>query len=187
MGEGLMSKEDYRVDGVLKVTGQAKYANDINSPVEYVGYIVTSKVAHGIINNISADCAKKMKGIITIVTGLECTKLVGDGVIDTPILAFKKVRYYGEPLAIIVAVDEPSARVAENSITIDISELPVVNSIKEALLPNAPLVHKTFSRYKRVGLEEFFFMNTENVLNSIDGTNIEANYKIRKGNVINLV
>src|SRR5581483_9680686 len=102
------------VDGPDKVSGRAKYTADILQPGMLAGRIYRSPYAHGDILEVDVSEAAKLPGVAAIVTGAECDKTFGVLPIarsEHP-LARDKVRYRGEPVAAVAAVDDAVARQA---------------------------------------------------------------------------
>ena len=102
------------IDGPEKVSGRAKYTADIVAPGQLAGRIYRSPYSHGEIVAVDVSEALKLPGVKAIVTGADCDK--GFGVLpiartEYP-LARDKVRYRGEPVAAVAAVDDATAREA---------------------------------------------------------------------------
>ena len=155
-----------------KVTGCAKYTDDFHSVGVLTAWIVTSTCAHGKIKKIDSDAAAALTGVRAIVTGEDCP-LAGSLLEDRPPLAREKVRYYGEPVAIVVADNEKAAAQAAFSIRVEYEPLPVLNSPSEALQSGAVLVHENLGSYKKMVTDIY----------PEPGTNLCDRKQIRKGNV----
>ncbi len=97
--------------------------------------------------------------------------MTGEEIQDRPIIAIDRVRHHGEVVAMVIAETLYIAQKAASLIRVAYKELPVVNSVTEAIKNNAPLVHARLDDYKR---EKFVY--------PIQGTNICNQTKIRKGN-----
>ena len=136
-----------RKEAPNKVTGRARYTNDINVPGTFHAVMVPAHQAHAQIVSLDIDEAKKVPGIKAIITGNDVSVLCGDVTEDRPPLAKDKVRYWGEPVALVVARDESSARRAAGLIKAHYKPLPVVNSIEDALDKKAALVHEKNGSY----------------------------------------
>ena len=131
------------IDGPEKVSGRAKYTADILAPGQLAGRIYRSPYAHAEIVAVDISEAAKLPGVLAIVTGADCDK--GFGVLpiartEFP-LARDKVRYRGEPVAAVAAVDEAIAREAVRRIKFTARELPAYFTAKEALAPDAAQLH----------------------------------------------
>ena len=156
-----------------KVTGTGKYNGDTLTPETLHGRILTSTHAHAIIKSINIEEALKSKGVQAIITGDYTPVLVGSIINDRPPIAKDKVRYFGEPMAIVVANSEQEAAKALKLIKIEYEPLPIVNSISDALKPNAPLVHENLGYYYCPDTRVY----------PVSHTNIADHVKIRKGNM----
>ena len=132
------------IDGPEKVSGRAKYTADILSPGQLAGRIYRSPYSHAEIVAVDVSDAEKVRGVIAIVTGADCDK--GFGVLpiarsEYP-LARDRVRYRGEPVAAVAAVDDASAREALRRIRMKVRELPGYYTSKDALAPGAVQLHE---------------------------------------------
>mgnify|MGYP000845309417 FL=1 len=162
-----------RVDAMDKVTGKYKFNNDELVPGILYAKIITSLSAHAQIKHIDIEEARKATGVQAIFTGESSQGiLTGTFVEDRPPLATKKVRYYGEPLAVVVANTELEALRAAELIKVEYEPLPVLNSPSEAIAKDAPLIHEDLANY-RIMKEAF----------PLPGTNIANHVKIRKGHI----
>ena len=132
------------IDGPEKVSGRAKYTADILQPGMLAGRIYRSPYSHGEIVEVDVSEALKVPGVRAIVTGADCDK--GFGVLpiarsEYP-LARERVRYRGEPVAAVAAVDDASAREALRRIKFKVRELPAYYTSKAALAPGAVALHE---------------------------------------------
>jgi 4-hydroxybenzoyl-CoA reductase subunit alpha len=133
------------VDGIDKVTGRARYTADLPLGPTLVGKILRSPVAHGIIRSIDADKARAMAGVRAVVTGQDFVAPYGVIPIaqnEWP-LARDKVRYRGEPLVAVAAVDEATAEAALRAITYDIEILPAYFTTADARAEGATPLHES--------------------------------------------
>ncbi len=131
------------VDGIEKVTGRAAYTADLPFPGAWVGLIGRSTVAHGVIRAIDTTRARAMPGVVAVITGQDFAAPYGVIPIaqnEWP-LARDKVRYRGEPLFAVAAVDEASARAALAAVVVDIEPLQPLFSAAQARADGAPLLH----------------------------------------------
>ncbi len=138
-----------RVEGELKVSGQAKYAVDIALPGMLWGKLLRSPIASGKIKRIDARKAEALRGVHAVVTGLDCPGLkIGRRLYDMPILADGEVRFIGEKVAAVAAEDETIAEEALNLIEVEYEETePILDPI-EAMKPGARLIHPEVMNYK---------------------------------------
>ena len=133
------------VDGIDKVTGRARYTADLPLGPTLVGKILRSPVAHGIIHAIDTDKARAIPGVRAVVTGEDFSGPYGVIPIaqnEYP-LARGKVRYRGEPLVAVVAVDEATAEAALRAITFDIEALPAYFTAADARAEGATALHES--------------------------------------------
>ncbi|MBI3445002.1 MAG: 4-hydroxybenzoyl-CoA reductase subunit alpha [Magnetospirillum sp.] len=131
------------VDGVDKVTGKAKYTADLPAVGALVGRILRSPVAHARIVSIDTSAAEALDGVVCVCTGAETP--VPFGVLpiaenEYP-LARDKVRYRGDPVAALAAVDEVTAEKALNLIKVEYEQLPAYMTPKQAMKEGAIAIH----------------------------------------------
>ena len=160
-----------RKESFDKVTGAAIYTDDFVSPSMLHVKILTSPYAHAKINSIDVSKAKKSKGVQAVITGDYFPTLCGAVIEDRPPIARDKVRYNGEPVAVVVANSEQEAMKALKLINVEYEQLIVVNSISEALKENPVLIHENLEQYTHAIHTVYPEM----------GTNISDRIKIRKG------
>ncbi len=136
-----------RLDGPAKATGRAKYADDLSMPGMLYGAILQSPLAHARILNIDVSKARKLPGVKAVVTAKEAG-LVKYGVsparYDETLYASEKVRYVGDEIAAVAAVDLATAQEALELIKVDYEELPAVFDMFEAMKEGAPQIHAEF-------------------------------------------
>jgi len=140
-----------RVDGVQKVTGEAPYTADL--PLEGVlwGKALHSPYAHARIVGIDATAARALPGVFAVITGADTGNgLYGSNLRDLPVLARDRVRFAGERIAAVAAVDEDTAQQALDLIEVEYEELPAVFDIEQAMAPDAPVLHPEFNTYAGV-------------------------------------
>ncbi|OGQ79253.1 MAG: hypothetical protein A3F90_02515 [Deltaproteobacteria bacterium RIFCSPLOWO2_12_FULL_60_19] len=132
------------IDAVTKVTGEAKFTGDLFVPGMLIGAILRSPYPHARILNIDASRALKHAGVRAVVTGKD-TAGVKYGALehlrDEAALATDKVRYIGDEVAAVAAVDEETAREALDLIDVEYEPLPAVFTTEEAMRPGAPRIH----------------------------------------------
>ncbi|NIW09114.1 MAG: hypothetical protein GWN33_00360, partial [Gammaproteobacteria bacterium] len=109
-----------------KVTGRAVYIEDIQLRGMLYGKVLRSKYAHARIVSIDTSRAEKLPGVKGVVTGADLPFLHGESLVDEPFLAREKVRYLGEGLVAVAALDEGTAEEALELIEVDYEELPAV-------------------------------------------------------------
>src|SRR4051812_30856240 len=100
-----------RVDGDEKVTGQAEYVADVTLPGMLWGAVLRSPFAHARIKRIDTSRARALRGVRAVVTAEDTPKRAwGVFIRDQPVLAIDKVRYVGEEVAAVAAVNLETAR-----------------------------------------------------------------------------
>lgn len=107
-----------------------------------------SAVAHGRIRRLDVNRARNLKGVVAVLTAEDVPKRkFGSTLRDEEIFTSKKVRYVGDVIAGVAAVDEETAERAIDLIECDVEELPAVLNADEALREDAPLVHEELGSY----------------------------------------
>ena len=135
------------------LTGRGRYVSDWNLPGQAYAHFVRSDRAHAEFS-VQKEEALKARGVIAVITGDELDlkslpaalpakgrggmELINPG---RPALAKGRVRFAGDALALIVAESATAAQDAAELLTVEYRELPAVVTAKEALAPDAPLVH----------------------------------------------
>src|SRR5437867_12204900 len=131
------------VDGPEKVSGRAKYTADLIAPGMLAGRIYRSPYAHAEIVKVDVSEAEKLPGVKAIVTGVDCDRTFGVLPIarSEHALARDKVRYRGEPVAAVAAVDDATARKALSLTRLTMCELPAYYTSQAALGPASVTLH----------------------------------------------
>ena len=136
------------IDAAEKVTGSAHYTIDLQLPNMLYGKILRSPHPHARILNIDTSRAERLTGVKAIVTGKD-TMGRKQGIwrrfpelCDEEILCTTKVRYVGDPVAAVAAVDEDTAMEALSLIKVDYEVLPAVFDPMEAIKDGAPQIHE---------------------------------------------
>ena len=138
-----------RVEGELKVSGDAKYAVDVTLPGMLWGKLLRSPIASGRIKRIDASKALALPGVHAVVTGEDCTGLkIGRRLYDMPILADGEVRFIGEKVAAVAADTELIAEEAVNLIEVEYEETEPILDPVETMKPSARLIHPDVMNYK---------------------------------------
>ena len=143
-GEHSVGQRTPLIDGIEKVTGRARYTADLPFGETLVGKILRSPIAHGVIRGIDTAKARALPGVHAVVTGEDFAAPYGVIPIaqnEWP-LARGKVRYRGEPVAAVAAVDEATAESALAAIVLDIEPLPAYFVAADARAPEATLLHE---------------------------------------------
>ncbi len=140
----IVGKSVPRVDGIVKVTGDAIYADDLILPGMLHGKVLRSPCAHARILNIDTSKAEKLAGVRAVITGKDFPGIPFGWIPatrDQLPFAVDKVRFFGEAVAAVAADDEDIAEEALDLIKVEYEELPFVLSAEEAMKEGAPLVH----------------------------------------------
>jgi aerobic carbon-monoxide dehydrogenase large subunit len=151
VGQPVSRKED-----PVLLRGEGRYSDDLNVSGQLYGVMVRSRVAHGVLRSIDADEARAMPGVRAVITVAD---LDAAGIKNMPAAAAKnrdgsptprppqrplatnRVRYVGEPIAMVVAETSKQAKDAAEAVFADIDPLPAVTSAGEAAAEGAPLLH----------------------------------------------
>ncbi len=139
IGKRLPSLEAYE-----KVTGEALYALDVHLPGMLVGKILRSPFPHAKILHIDTGKAKSISGVKAVITADDTPKIkfgMGPPYADKLALEDQKVRFIGDEIAAVAAIDEDSAMEALEAIRVDWEELPPVFDPIAAMDPQAPKIH----------------------------------------------
>lgn len=156
MGETVVGRSVRRPDLLEKVTGAAEYCVDVTMPGMAHAKVVRSDRAHARITGIDVAAALAGPGVVAVVTADDISGLFarfGHIISDHWILATGKVRYYGEPVAVVVAETVAAAADAVELVRVSYEDLPSVMDVDAALAEGAPLVHER--SYDATGDESF--------------------------------
>src|SRR5690348_12146730 len=139
-----VGRAERRSDGEDKVTGKALYTVDVNLPGMAHGKILRSPYAHARLLKVDASRAEKLPGVFAVITRADQARLAmfGAAYKDQTIVAVDKVRYSGDPVAAVAAIDDATAEAALELIDVEYEELPAVTDLDAALGSDAPLVHE---------------------------------------------
>jgi len=145
IGGGQVGRSLPRLEARDKVTGRAEYTHTMRLPGMLFGKIFRSTVAHGRIRSINTRDAKNFSGVHSVVTADDIRAVIpdpyyGPAFHDQPILAIDKVRFVGEPVAVVLAHDPHIAEAAAQEIVAEYEELPAIYDEVEAMT-SAVAVH----------------------------------------------
>ncbi|HET9968548.1 MAG TPA: molybdopterin cofactor-binding domain-containing protein, partial [Streptosporangiaceae bacterium] len=138
-----------RADGPLKLSGQAEFTGDIKLPGMLYAAVLHSPVAHARIASVDTAAAENAGGVVAVLTAADLAGIdphYGHALRDRPVVALGKVRFAGEPVAVVAAQTQAAADAAIGLIDVDYEELPIAASISTALAADAPLVHEKRAR-----------------------------------------
>ena len=145
IGERVRRKETQRF-----ITGTGRYVDDLLPPGTLHVSFARSSCAHAKIKSIDVEAARSMPGVRAVYTGKDIAQhvkplRVGGSSVLRPVklypLAVDKIRYFGEPLAVVVADNRYLAEDAAEMVAVDYDLLPAVVDPEAAVEPGAPLVH----------------------------------------------
>ncbi len=133
-----------KVDVLEKTLGEAKYGADLPISDPLYLKVVRSPKPHAKILRIEIDEALRVPGVEKIFTSKDIPgkNLVGTINKDQPILASDRVRYVGDPVALVAAKTEEVAEEASKKLAVVYEDLPSITHPEEALQPHAPLIHE---------------------------------------------
>jgi len=136
-----------RPDARDKVTGRALYTDDLSLPGMLHGALLRSPFPHARIRRVDVSRARALPGVKDVVTGADTPKvrygnwrLVPDSQDELP-LAVDKVRFVGDEVAAVCALDRETAERALDLIDVEYEELPAVFTVDEAMADGAPAIH----------------------------------------------
>jgi 4-hydroxybenzoyl-CoA reductase alpha subunit len=154
----VVGKPFRKVDARAKCTGQTKFADDIMLPRMLACKILRSHLPHAFIRNINLSKALALTGVIAIITGKDLP--IPYGILpvsqDEHALCVDKVRFIGDPVAAVAAIDEDVAFDAMNLIEVEYEALQTISSIEEGVMIDEPRIHEYGDGgnfHKKVSLE----------------------------------
>ena len=132
-----------KVDGMGKCTGQTKFADDFNLPRMLAGRLLRSVHAHALIKCIDTSRAAQLPGVYAVITGKDLPIKFGILPVsqDEEVLAVAKVRFVGDPVAAVAAIDEETAEKALEYVDVEYEPLPAIMSIPDALAQQDVRIH----------------------------------------------
>jgi 4-hydroxybenzoyl-CoA reductase subunit alpha len=143
----IVGKSLPRVDAPDKVTGRAKYTGDLFFENMLFGKILHSPMPHGLIKRIDVTKAEELEGVKHVLTGHDVPEItygVSPARYDEYVLAKDRVRYIGDEVAAVIAVDAETAEKALRLIDVEYEELPSVFNVKDAVKDGAPQLHEKY-------------------------------------------
>src|SRR5437660_2595451 len=150
VGAPIKRREDPRL-----ITGQATFVDDIKLWGMLYMVVLRSPYGHARINSINTDAARKHPGVVAVFTA-EDLQSVGPVACAVPLghmtegmgirkpLAEGKVRFFGDPVAVVIADDRYTARDAKDLIEVDYEPLPAAIDLEKAMQPDAPILYEEF-------------------------------------------
>ena len=141
-----------RVEAELKISGRTQYVDDIQfGPDLLHACLVPSTEAHARLLNIDTSAAREMPGVVKVLTGRDINARLGLLLKDRTLLAADRVRYVGQPVAVVVAKSRAIAQRAARNVVIKYKKLPIASDVLASLEADAPIVHPDMASYE--GLE----------------------------------
>jgi 4-hydroxybenzoyl-CoA reductase subunit alpha len=134
-----------RIDAPAKATGRAGFIDDMKLPGMLYGALLQSPLAHAKILNIDTSGAAKLPGVKAVVTAREAGTVkygVSPARYDETVFCTDRVRYAGDEIAAVAAVDKETAEKAVSLIKVEYEELPAVFTVDEARADTAPHLHE---------------------------------------------
>jgi CO/xanthine dehydrogenase Mo-binding subunit len=140
-----------RLETREKITGRAAYIADLERPDMLHGAILQSPHPHARIKRADVSAALALPGVVAALTGEDFPPgRMGAFIKDEPPIAQDKVRYLGEPVAVVAAEDEETARRAVQLIEVTYEELPVILDPRAGLAADAAIIHEDLESYLKV-------------------------------------
>jgi len=153
VGQSVSRKEDPRL-----LTGGGRYTDDITLPEQAYATVLRSPYAHGELRGIDIAAARRLPGVLAVYTaddlisagynplpcGLPLKSQDGAALIvpERHALAIGRVRFAGEPVALVVAESRAAAKDGAEAIELDVEALPAVTDLEEAIRPDAPQLYE---------------------------------------------
>ncbi len=169
------------IDALERVTGRVPYTINVEMPGMLHAKIVRSLSPHARLTRVDASRARELPGVVAVLTGDDILAMgsmqprFGPVLRDQPILAYGKVRFVGEPVAAVAAINPDIAAEALDLIEVDYEELEPVFDVDSALADGAPVIHEepphpgpTFA---------------DIILHTGAGTNVCNHFKLRRGDI----
>ena len=141
---GVLGRSERKIDGRDRIVGAALFTDDLRLPRMVHAKFVRSTEPHARIVSIDLTAALAIPGVVGAVTGEELPKRYGVIPVaqDETALAIGKVRYVGEPVVAIAAVDEETAHRAARAVKVVYEPIGAVFTIDDALDPTKPMIHE---------------------------------------------
>ncbi len=138
-----------RVEDARLLAGQGRFVDDVDLPGQLWMRVVRSQVAHAIVRDVDTSAARAAEGVHSVVTAADLPEVgpipvrvqVADQPLEPylqPVLARERVRYVGEPVAVVLAGDPYAAEDAAELVAIEYEPLPAAVDLRAALDPGAP-------------------------------------------------
>ena len=147
------SKIFIRPDGPDKVTGSGRYVADITLTGMLTAKFLYAGISHARITRLDVSAARRVPGVFAVLTQEDLPERRFGSVADRTLFAKDVVRFEGEVIAAVAAVDADAAQRALEAVIVEYEPLPVVTDLEEAIADGAQLVHEGWADYRagRVG------------------------------------
>jgi len=152
----VVGKSVKRVDALDKVTGRARYVDDLVDKSALIVKICHSTIAHGMVKSVDTSEAERIPGVVKVLTCMDVpdrsfptaghpwsTDPHHQDVADRMLLN-RHVRYYGDDVAAVIAEDEVAAEQGVRALKVEYEEYPFVLDVQEAMQDGAPQLHEAF-------------------------------------------
>ncbi len=136
-----------RIDAPEKVTGRAVYTDDLRRPDMLYGALVQSPIAHARVRHVDTSRAERLPGVRAVLTAANspATRFgVSPARYDETVFAIDRVRYVGDEVAAVAAVDRDTAIEAAALVEVEYEELPPVLDARAAMEPGSPQLHQQY-------------------------------------------
>ena len=147
VGARVRRREDPRF-----LQGKGSYVDDLQRAGMLHAAFVRADVAHGEIKSIDVEAARAVPGVVDVFTGQDLAEIVSPVVAQNELPGYQehpmqvlptdRVRYPGEPIAIVVAEDRYEAEDGADAVVVDVDPLPALSTIEAATAPGAPAIHE---------------------------------------------
>ena len=166
-----------RIDCKEIVTGKVSFGVDITVPGMLYGKVLRSPVPHARVVSVDIAEAERLPGVAAVVTAKDVpANRFGFALKDETVFVIDKVRYIGDAVAAVAAVDQKTAERAVDLIRVEYDELPAVFDVEAAVQKEAPLIHPEMSSYEPARL-------LKGAWDPVQGTNIVHQAEFSKGDV----
>jgi len=158
LGYGVIGKKVPRLDALSKGSGNVKYVSDLYLPGLLTGKILRSPLPHAKILNINISKALRIPGVKAVITAADTPQrkfCLNPAWANNMLLQNEKVRYVGDQVAAVAAIDEDTGNEALSLIEVDYEPLSGVFDPEEAMLPDAPKIHAEESNIALHGTRTF--------------------------------
>jgi CO/xanthine dehydrogenase Mo-binding subunit len=150
-GRNILATDEFRSDGVAKVTGRMEYTADLVTPDALWADFVQSPHAHAKIRSIDVSLARAIPGVRAVLTADDIGRpYFGRTLFDWPVLAFDTVRFAGDRVVMVAAETRSAAQAAARAVNVVYEELPAALDVSAALKPDAPVLHPDAEHYTRL-------------------------------------